>query len=152
MKQGADQPDARLSCSCALHRRSRRGAMRKLGLSTIALVTFAGSAVMAADLPPPAAPVYRPPPVVVPAFSWTGTSAGLLYVKGGGAWMKDNFALGLTPAGAAFLGGLGVAAAPGTVASVGFNSSGWTAGAGFEWAFNDRVSVFAEYDYLSFGT
>jgi len=44
-----------------------------------------------------------------------------------------------------------VAAAPGTVASVGFNSSGWTAGAGFEWAFNDRVSIFAEYDYLSFG-
>jgi len=82
----------------------------------------------------------------------TVTPTGLLYVKGGGAWMKDNFTLSLTPAGAAFLGGLGVAAAPGTVASVGFNSSGWTAGAGFEWAFNDRVSVFAEYDYLSFGT
>jgi outer membrane immunogenic protein len=82
----------------------------------------------------------------------TVTPTGLLYVKGGGAWMKDNFTLTLTPAGAAFLGGLGVAAAPGTVASVGFNSSGWTAGAGFEWAFNDRVSVFAEYDYLSFGT
>jgi outer membrane immunogenic protein len=230
--------------------------MRKLSLSTIALVTFAGSAVMAADLPPPAAPVYRPPPVVVvPAFTWTGcyiggnvggawvnthsydpngvitgiagvpvvngdlgaqtvagfagggqlgcdyqvdrfvfgiggmidgtsvngtidqpggfftsgpqvpwfatltaragvtvTPTGLLYVKGGGAWMKDNFTLSLTPAGAAFLGGLGVVATPGAVASVGFNSSGWTAGAGFEWAFNDRVSVFAEYDYLSFGT
>src|SRR3982074_2759044 len=83
MKQGADQPDARLSCSCALHRRSRREVMRTLGLSTIALVAFAGSAVMAADLPPPAAPVYRPPPVVVPAFSWTGC-----YIGGnvGGAW------------------------------------------------------------------
>src|SRR5437588_11153885 len=87
MKQGADQPDARISCSRALHRRSRRGAMRKLGLSSIALVTFAGSAVMAADLPPPAAPVYRPPPVVVPAFSWTGC-----YIGGhvGGAWVNAH--------------------------------------------------------------
>ena len=62
--------------------------MRKLGLSTIALVTFAGSAVMAADLPPPAAPVYRPPPVVVvPAFTWTGC-----YIGGnvGGAWVNTH--------------------------------------------------------------
>jgi outer membrane immunogenic protein len=82
------------------------------------------------------------------------TPTGLLYAKAGGAWMKDNFSVGLTQAGAAFLGTLPVPliATPGTLANVSFTSSGWTAGAGFEWAFNDRVSVFAEYDYMNFST
>jgi len=32
-----------------------------------------------------------------------------------------------------------------------FNRTGWLAGAGFEWAFAGNWSVFAEYNYLSFG-
>jgi outer membrane immunogenic protein len=231
--------------------------MRKLGVGIIAVLAVAGSAAVAADLPPPAAPVYRPVPVVVPVFSWTGcyvggnvggawvnthaydtngvltgfagapvlngdlgsqtvgaiagggqlgcdyqidrfvfgisgmfdgtnlnpsidqpggfftsgpqvpwlatltaragvavTPTGLLYAKAGGAWIKDNFSVGLTPAGAAFLAALPVPviATPGTLANISFTSSGWTAGAGFEWAFNERVSVFAEYDYMNFST
>jgi outer membrane immunogenic protein len=82
------------------------------------------------------------------------TPTGLLYVKGGGAWIKDNFTLTLTPAGSAFFATLPVpvGVVPGPVAGESFTSSGWTAGAGFEWAFNERMSVFAEYDYMSFST
>lgn len=72
---------------------------------------------------------------------------GLLYVKGGGAWMRDNFSATVTPTGAALLG-----APVGVAANVGFNASGWTVGGGFEWAFANAWSAFAEYDYLDFGT
>ena len=72
---------------------------------------------------------------------------GLLYVKGGAAWMKDNFSATVTPTGAALLG-----APAGVAANVGFNASGWTIGGGFEWAFANAWSAFAEYDYLDFGT
>ena len=72
---------------------------------------------------------------------------GLLYVKAGGAFMKNNLSTTVTPAGSAFLG-----VPPGLAASASYNASGWTAGGGFEWAFADKWSVFAEYDYLNFGT
>jgi outer membrane immunogenic protein len=77
----------------------------------------------------------------------TVVPTGLLYVKAGGAFIKDNLSMTITSAGSAFLG-----VPPGLAASAGYNASGWTAGGGFEWAFADKWSVFAEYDYLNFGT
>jgi outer membrane immunogenic protein len=59
------------------------------------------------------------------------------YVKGGGAWERDDH-LFTNLAGTAF----------GT-ASV--TRSGWTVGVGGEYAFTDWLSGFAEYDYYSFG-
>ena len=77
----------------------------------------------------------------------TVVPTGLLYVKAGGTFMKNNLSTTVTPAGAAFLG-----VPAGVAASAGYSASGWTAGGGFEWAFTPNWSVFAEYDYLDFGT
>jgi outer membrane immunogenic protein len=59
------------------------------------------------------------------------------YVKGGGAWERDDYTV--------LFNGVGLASASAT-------RSGWTVGIGGEYAFTDWVSVFAEYDYYSFGT
>ena len=77
----------------------------------------------------------------------TVVPTGLLYIKAGVAWMKDDLSISVTSAGAPFFG-----VPPGVAASVGLNASGWTVGAGFEWAFASKWSIFAEYDYLDFGT
>jgi outer membrane immunogenic protein len=60
----------------------------------------------------------------------------LIYGKGGGAWTRDKWRATDN------LGGLVVGS---------FNRSGWMGGAGLEWAFSGNWSVFAEYNYLSFG-
>jgi outer membrane immunogenic protein len=78
---------------------------------------------------------------------WFGTVTGrvgftvqpnwLLYVKGGGAWVRDRhltFELGV----------------PFDAAEV--TRSGWTVGAGAEWMFLPNWTVFLEYDFLGFGT
>ena len=63
----------------------------------------------------------------------------LLYAKGGGAWVGDKYS------------------AVGTFAGTGFDfegndlRTGWTAGAGAEWAVWDNWSVRLEYDYYDFG-
>jgi len=62
----------------------------------------------------------------------------LLYVKGGGAWVRDHH---LT---------IDVTGAPFEVADL--TRSGWTAGAGAEWMFVPNWSLFIEYDFLDFGT
>lgn len=62
----------------------------------------------------------------------------LLYAKGGGAWVgSNNLTLLDVPTG--------------TTVSFSNNNTntGWTAGAGIEWAFADNVSVRAEYDYVA---
>jgi outer membrane immunogenic protein len=62
--------------------------MKKLLFASIACLALAGPS-MAADLARPApAPVYIPPPVVVPVFTWTGC-----YVGGnvGGIWAADTW-------------------------------------------------------------
>src|SRR4029079_3009436 len=73
-------------CRCgqsatALHADSRHTApfvitrgrvMPKFLLATVALIAFAGPAITA-DM---RAPVYKAPPPVVPAWSWTGCFAG----------------------------------------------------------------------------
>ncbi|MGJ4951710.1 outer membrane protein [Bradyrhizobium sp. HKCCYLS20291] len=62
----------------------------------------------------------------------------LLYARGGAAWTRT----GVTATNAA----------TGASASVAFNRSGWTVGAGAEWMFARNWSAFAEYDYADFGT
>ena len=63
------------------------------------------------------------------------TPSTLLYVKGGGAWVRDNV----------WLTSNGV-----TVVSDIITPTGWTFGAGVEFLFFNNWSVFAEYNYLSF--
>ena len=63
----------------------------------------------------------------------------LLYVKGGGAWVKDNYTS--YDAGHRH-----------SRASASLTRSGWTVGAGFEQIFAGGWSWFAEYNYLNFGT
>jgi outer membrane immunogenic protein len=61
----------------------------------------------------------------------------LFYAKGGGAWVGSN---NLTL--------LDVQTGNTVSFSNNNTNSGWTAGAGVEWAFADNVSVKAEYDYV----
>jgi len=65
----------------------------------------------------------------------------LLYVKGGGAWINENYS------GNAIVAGTTV-----TVNSVTDTRGGWTIGGGLEWRFSPKWSIFAEYDYLDFGS
>jgi outer membrane immunogenic protein len=59
----------------------------------------------------------------------------LAYVKGGGAWVEDEYE------------------ATGASTFTGSNTPwGWTIGGGLEWGFTRNWSVFAEYDYYGFGT
>jgi outer membrane immunogenic protein len=60
----------------------------------------------------------------------------LPYVKGGGAWVKDNYSVS---------GG-------GLVNSASETRTGWTIGAGGEYAFTNWLTGFVEYDYYGFGT
>lgn len=63
----------------------------------------------------------------------------LFYGKGGFAWTNDKYNVTGTFAGTAFnAAGLGM-------------RTGWTAGAGAEWAFADDWSARLEYDYYDFG-
>ena len=57
------------------------------------------------------------------------------YVKGGGAWAGDKFHVDLV----------------GEPFDASATRSGWTAGAGLEWAFAPSWTVFAEYDFYDFG-
>jgi len=62
--------------------------MRKLLLGCAALAAlFTLDTAGAADLSRPA-PVYKAPPVVAPAFSWTGFYLGL---EGGGGWGRESY-------------------------------------------------------------
>jgi outer membrane immunogenic protein len=60
------------------------------------------------------------------------------YVKGGGAWQKEEYTL--------------TATALGLVSTADETRGGWTVGVGGEYAFNDWLSAFVEYDYYGFGT
>jgi outer membrane immunogenic protein len=65
--------------------------MKRIALAVIAFGTMAGSAALAADLPPPA-PMPRAPAVYIPApiplYNWTG-----FYVGGnlGVGWQQGSF-------------------------------------------------------------
>jgi outer membrane immunogenic protein len=59
------------------------------------------------------------------------------YVKGGGAWVRDDYS---------------VTNVVGLASSASETRDGWTLGVGGEYAFTDWLSGFAEYDYYDFGT
>jgi outer membrane immunogenic protein len=59
----------------------------------------------------------------------------LLYVKGGGAWLRSDDSLQFTGA---------------TLATVSQTRNGWTIGVGGEWALLNWLSAFVEYDYYNF--
>ena len=68
-------------------------------------------------------------------YSW---DRFLGYVKGGGAWVRDNYSQYSTA---------------GTLIDVASETrSGWTVGVGGEYAFAPNWSAFVEYDYYGFGT
>jgi outer membrane immunogenic protein len=60
----------------------------------------------------------------------------LLYVKGGGAWERDDLTF----------------AFPITAVTFGTTRSGWTIGVGGEYAFTNWITGFVEYDHYDFGT
>ncbi len=63
----------------------------------------------------------------------------LFYVRGGGAWERDNYETYLI--------------STGTVTFTADETrSGWTIGGGGEFAFTNFLSVFAEYNHYAFGT
>lgn len=71
-------------------------------------------------------------------IGWNGWNPQhLLYVKGGWAWAKDDFVNSFPEA------------IPYTANQ---DRTGWTVGAGWEWAFAPRWSAFLEYDHYDFGT
>ncbi|HEV3396898.1 MAG TPA: outer membrane beta-barrel protein [Xanthobacteraceae bacterium] len=79
---------------------------------------------------------------MIPSFTarfGVAVDRGLFYVKGGAAWASDKYSI------------------TGSFQGTGFDfegldlRSGWTAGAGVEWAIWDDWSVKLEYDYYDFG-
>ena len=69
----------------------------------------------------------------------------LLYVRGGGAWERDNYSSTFPPFGV-------IAVFPGFTATASETRGGWTIGVGGEYAFTNFLSGFIEYDYYNFGT
>jgi len=69
----------------------------------------------------------------------TFLSNGLFYVKGGGAWVRDNFRLSDSATGI-------------TIAESNPTRNGWIAGFGGEVLTQDGWSMFMEYNYMGFDT
>jgi len=61
------------------------------------------------------------------------------YVKGGGAWERDDYSWFVT-------------AIPAAALTASETRGGWTVGIGGEYAFTDWITGFVEYDYYGFGT
>lgn len=70
-------------------------------------------------------------------YTW---GPGLVYVKGGFAWMNADYTASTTSLGAT------------TSQTIGTTRNGWTVGVGLEYAFAPNWSAKIEYDYLDFGT
>jgi outer membrane immunogenic protein len=61
---------------------------------------------------------------------------GLFYLKGGAAWVDDDYSFGV----------------PGLrIAANGVSNTGWTVGAGVEWSFAPAWSAKLEYNFMDFG-
>ena len=69
---------------------------------------------------------------------------GLVYVKGGAAWMNSDHSV--TDPGAA----LAAAVAPTTLTSVESTAWGWLLGFGTEWMITKNWTAFIEYNYIEF--
>ncbi|MGB6539074.1 MAG: outer membrane beta-barrel protein [Xanthobacteraceae bacterium] len=74
-------------------------------------------------------------------LGWAAWDRALIYVKGGAAWANYNDTVTTT-----------VAGIPGPSANFTNNRSGWTFGAGVEYALTPAWSVKLEYDHMDFGT
>ncbi|MGH6666109.1 MAG: outer membrane protein, partial [Pseudolabrys sp.] len=72
-------------------------------------------------------------------YAWGST---LLYVKGGGAWTRND-------ASSTLFNGAGAVLSTSTGTD---DRSGWTIGGGLEYAFTQNWSARVEYDYYDFGT
>ena len=72
----------------------------------------------------------------------------LLYAKGGWAWENSSSDINILGLGATNVGGVNLNLA----SSISENRSGWTWGAGVEYAFDRHWSGFLEYDYYNFDT
>jgi outer membrane immunogenic protein len=91
------------------------------------------------------APVIGPPVTNSTNIPWLATLTGrlgyavnpnaLLYVKGGGAWVKDKHVSASTQ-----------------TESADVSRSGWTIGGGLEYMVAPNWALFIEYDYMDFGT
>jgi outer membrane immunogenic protein len=71
---------------------------------------------------------------------------GLVYAKGGGAWLHSNNSVGLT--------GIAIAGAPAipatSITNGSFDQGGWLVGFGTEWMITQNWTAFIEYDYARF--
>ena len=82
----------------------------------------------------------------------TAFDRGLLYAKGGWAWEETDRTLAPSGAGLFGLTLIGVNGSTLTAASLNQSRSGWTFGAGGEYAFAPNWSAFVEYNHFDFGT
>lgn len=98
--------------------------------------------------PLPAAFTFDARNGVFSKVSWFATLTGrigytvqpglLAYVKGGAAWVRDEFRVNTDSGIINWTSNL--------------TRSGWTIGGGLEWMFAPQWSLFAEYNYMDFGT
>lgn len=74
---------------------------------------------------------------------------GLVYVKGGGAWMNTTYSVGV-PTFGGLGGGVGGLGVNGTLTSASSTNWGWLLGLGVEYMFTQNWTGFIEYDYMDF--
>jgi outer membrane immunogenic protein len=72
---------------------------------------------------------------------------GLVYVKGGGAWLDTNNSVAF--GGLTFSGGGGTIPAT-NITSSSYTQDGWLLGMGTEWMITRNWTAFVEYDYMRF--
>jgi outer membrane immunogenic protein len=77
-------------------------------------------------------------------YSW---DRFLGYVKGGGAWVNNDYTLQAT-----FTGAGGFPVGVGNLGSLSGTRGGWTVGVGAEYAFLNWLTGFIEYDYYGFSS
>ena len=70
---------------------------------------------------------------------------GLVYVKGGAAWMQNNHRVDFLPIAAAGIPGV-------NITNQDSNVWGWLVGFGTEWQITPNWSAFVEYNYIRFDT
>jgi len=112
--------------------------------------TLKGSRLLALPDSPPDTALLTIKTDFIPALTGrVGYAADvwLFYVKGGVAWASSKYSLTGTFGGAGAI----VPGIPFDFEGQSFRT-GWTAGAGVEWAFAQDWSVRLEYDYYDFGT
>jgi opacity protein-like surface antigen len=86
------------------------------------------------------------------SFGGLITPQALLYIKGGGAAIRDQYSDVALSNASRGLNGNFVNSAPGVPFEADQTRLGWTVGAGFEYMLTRNWSVFGEYDYMNFGS